>query len=122
MQDDFVAISTPCSESTQEKTRRHFGLDSFMYLPTINPVLSVIREESYSAVENVSSGVGVVEHPRISDHSSTEGTIEALTRTPALELRSDGVKADLSYPAETERRATHLAGASHGRGVACLGT
>jgi NAD(P)-dependent dehydrogenase (short-subunit alcohol dehydrogenase family) len=86
--------------------KREFEVNYFGYIRLIHAVLPHMRERNEGIIHNVSSGAGLVGHPKLSGYAATKGAIEAFVRSLRLELRHGNVSCTLMHPPLTSTRST----------------
>lgn len=91
-------------DQTLEDTKREFEVNYFGYVRLIHAVLPHMRERNEGIIHNVSSGAGLVGHPKLSGYAATKGAIEAFVRSLRLELRYGNVSCTLMHPPLTSTR------------------
>lgn len=89
----------PFSDQTLSDVQREFDVNYFGYLRCLHAVLPHMLARGSGIVHNVSSGAGLVGHPKLTGYASTKGAVEALVRSLRLELRHEPVAVTLMQPA-----------------------
>ena len=96
-------------DQTLADRRREFEVNYFGYVRLIDAVLPHVRERNEGIIHSVSSGAGLVGHPRLSGYASTKGATEAFVRSLRLELQHENIACTVMHsPLSSTRSATEL--------------
>jgi NAD(P)-dependent dehydrogenase (short-subunit alcohol dehydrogenase family) len=90
--------------------RDEFEVNYFGALRVIKSVLPLMKARHSGVIHNVSSGVGITGFPGMIGYTSTKGAIEAMTKTLALELASDGITVNIIHPTLTRTKSAEPLG------------
>lgn len=93
-----VAVFAPFEEKALADTRREFEVNYFGYINMIRAVLPSMKARHQGVIHNVSSTVGLSGFAGIHGYASTKGAVEALTRSLAIELASQGITVNVMHP------------------------
>ncbi len=91
-------------DQTLDDMKREFEVNYFGYVRLIHAVLPHMRERNEGIIHNVSSGAGLVGHPKLSGYAATKGAIEAFVRSLRLELQHENIACTLMHPPLTSTR------------------
>lgn len=93
-----LAVFSSFEEKKIEDTRREIEVNYFGYIHMIQAILPTMKTQGGGVIHNVSSTVGITGFAGIYGYASTKGSIEALSRTLAIELRPHGIIVNLVHP------------------------
>lgn len=92
-----VAPFGALAETNVASIQESFNVNVFGCVRTISAVLPVMRAQGGGTIANVASVLGFTGLPRLVGYASTKGAVEALTRSLAVDLASQGIAVKLLH-------------------------